>query len=95
VSSLIGSCRFGGATVAARRGVGGVDDWPLKCSALLPNSAKLWPIARVGESIIIECGEVRTENFGDGVRGGAKPGDTEAGGLDELAGDSGGGEAEL
>jgi hypothetical protein len=94
VSSWIGSCRFDGATVAARRGVGGVDDWRLKRSVLLPNSAKLWPIARVGESII-ECGEVRTENFGDGVRGGAKPGDTEAGGLDELAGDSGGGEAEL
>lgn len=59
---------------------------------LLPNSAIVWPIARVGESNI-ECGEVRTENLGDGVRGGARRGETEAGGLDELAGDNDGGEA--
>jgi len=39
-----------------------------------------------------ECGDVRIE-WGDGVRGGASPGETEAGGLDELAGDRDGGEA--
>lgn len=94
VLSWIDSCTsFDGANVAARRAEGGgVIDWRLKRSVLLPNSAKDWFIARVGESII-ECGEVRTDNLGDGVRGGARPGDTEAGGLDELAGDSDGGEA--
>ena len=81
-----------GATVAARRGAGGVHDWRLKRSVLLPKSPKDWPTPRVGESDI-ECGEVRTENLGDGVRGGARAGDTEAGGLDEFAGDSEGGEA--
>lgn len=36
------------------------------------------------------------ENLGDGVRGGPRVGETEVGGLDELSGESGGGEvAEL
>jgi len=44
----------------------------------------------------IECGDVRIENLGDGVRGGAWMGETEAGGLEELVGDRDGGEtAEL
>lgn len=82
----------GGATVAACRAVGGVNDWRFKSSVLLPNSPKDWRAPRVGESDI-ECGEVRTDNLGDGVRGGARAGDDEAGGSDESAGDSGGGEA--
>ena len=93
VLSWIDSCPSfdGGTSVAERRGVGGVrvNDWRFKRSVLLPNSAKDWPTPRVGESDI-EWGEVRTENLGDGVRGGAR---AEAGGLDELAGDSEGGEA--
>ena len=42
---------------------------------------------RLGDSTI-ECGDVRIENPGDGVRGVGCIGETEAGGLEEFAGDS-------
>jgi hypothetical protein len=46
-------------------------------------------IRRLGDSTV-ECGDERIENPGDGVRGVGCTGETEAGGLEEFAGDSDG-----
>jgi hypothetical protein len=91
-SILIGTeswLNFDGSNDAAWRTAGGVYDWRPRPSAA--SSANDW-FCRAGDSIA-ECGDVKMESLGDGVRGGARAGETEAGGFDELAGDRDGGEA--